>query len=58
MRTFKVGDAFPKDFTLFGIKDGWIEGYTYCKGCNTGSSYKVFVKGNKITGQVEPLGEW
>jgi hypothetical protein len=58
MRTFKAGDPLPKDFTLFGIKEGWIEGHTYCKSCSTGHSYKVIVKDNKITGQVVLLGEW
>jgi hypothetical protein len=55
LRTFKPGDALPKDFSLFGIKEGWIEGHTYCKSCNTGNSYKVIVKDNRITDQVELL---
>jgi len=58
LRTFEIGDPIPEDFVLFGINDGWIEGHTYCEGCSTGHSYKVIVKENKITGQVEPLAEW
>lgn len=58
LRTFKAGDTLPDDFTLFGIRDGWIEGHTYCQNCKTGHSYKVIVKDNKITGQLEYLAEW
>ena len=53
LRVFKPGDALPDDFTLFGINDGWIEGYTYCLSCNAGNTYKVIVKNNRITGMVE-----
>ena len=56
-RTFKPGDALPEDFSLFGIREGWIEGHTYCNSCNTGRSYKVTVKDNRITGQVELLAQ-
>ena len=58
LRTFKPGDALPGDSALFGIKEGWIEGHTYCKSCNTGNSYKVIVKGNRITGDIELLAHW
>ena len=53
LTTFKPGDALPEESRLFGIKDGWIEGHTYCESCSTGNSYRVIIKGNKITGQVE-----
>ena len=58
LRTFKRGDALPEDFAIFGIKDGWIEGHTYCKRCSSARSYKVMLKDNKFTGQVERLDEW
>ena len=58
LRTFKPGDALPEGFALFGITEGLIAGYTYCEGCNTGNSYKVIVKDNRITGDIELLAHW
>jgi hypothetical protein len=56
MRKFRPGDALPEHL-FFGIEEGWIEGLAYCESCERGYRYKVIVKDNRITGEVELLAQ-
>ena len=53
--TFKVGD--PIQMSGEYIEKGYITGIAWCRKCDAGRYYKIFIDEGKISGKIELVEE-